>query len=215
MSELARLSPEEAVQLQHEMAGKIIERDVMDQRRIRNVCGVDVSYRGKHAFACAVVLERKTMLEVKSVSIHTEARSPYIPGLFFLREAPAVLEVLKHVPDYDVLMVDAHGLLHPRRFGLACYIGVKMNKPTIGVGKNLLCGKVVRRGMSHVVTLNGKKTGVVLRTGTKPVYVSVGHMISLNTAAKIVSESMKYRIPEPLRLAHIRAKQMSRDQLEA
>ncbi|MGH9922437.1 MAG: endonuclease V, partial [Nitrososphaerales archaeon] len=132
------------------------------------------------------------------------------PGLLFLRESEPILAVLDKLHDYDLLMVDGHGLLHPRRFGIACYIGVKIDRPTIGVGKSLLCGTVVRKNNSQTVLLDGKKLGTVLKTNSKPIYVSIGHKVSLRTASKIVKEVTKYRIPEPLRLADINSRKMAR-----
>ena len=191
------------------MAKKVVKHDVIDQQKIKHICGVDVSYRGNRACSCAVVVERKSLAIVDSTCNESRVENPYIPGLLFLREAEPVLAALEKLHDYDLLMIDGHGLLHPRRFGIACYIGVKVNKPTIGIGKSLLCGNVVERNDSQIVLLDGKKLGMVLKTNSKPIYVSVGHKISLRTAAKIVKEVTKYRIPEPLRLADINSRKMA------
>ena len=205
-----RLSVEDAIKLQQRMAKKVVKHDVIDQQKIKHICGVDVSYRGNRACSCAVVVERKSLAIVDSTCNESRVENPYIPGLLFLREAEPVLAALEKLHDYDLLMIDGHGLLHPRRFGIACYIGVKVNKPTIGVGKSLLCGNVVERNDSQIVLLDGKKLSMVLKTNSKPIYVSVGHKISLRTAAKIVKEVTKYRIPEPLRLADINSRKMWR-----
>lgn len=194
------------------MAKHVLKHDVIDQKKIKYICGVDVSYRNNKAFSCAVVVERKTLTVVDTACHESSVKNPYIPGLLFLREAEpilAVLEKLEH--NYDLLMIDGHGLLHPRRFGLACYIGVKVDKPTIGIGKSLLCGTVVKRYGSQIVLLDGKKMGVVVKTNAKPIYVSVGHKISLRTAAGMVKELTKYRVPEPLRLADINSRRMARE----
>ncbi len=202
------ISPAEAVKLQQRMAKRVISHDVVDEHRIRRICGVDVSYRGDEAFACAVVVDRKSLAVIDTACKRSRVRSPYIPGLFFLREAGPILTALEGLgEDYDALFVDGHGLLHPRRFGLACHIGLEVGKPTVGVGKSLLCGRVVENDDISTIMLDGKKLGVAL--GKKwPVYVSVGHMISLRTAVKLVRETSKYKMPEPLRLAHLGARRM-------
>ena len=192
------------------MAKEVVKHDVVDQKQIKLVCGVDVSYRNNKAFSCAVVIERKTLDIVESAYCESTVENPYIPGLLFLREAEPIFSVLEKLNDYDLLLVDGHGLLHPRRFGIACYVGVKVNKPTIGVGKSLLCGSVVEKNNSKVVLLDGKNLGIVLKTSSKPIYVSVGHKISLKTASKIVKEVTRYRIPEPLRLADINSRKIAK-----
>jgi len=204
------LSVEDAIKLQQQMAKNVVKHDVIDQQKIKYICGVDVSYCGNRAFSCAVVVERKSLAIVGSACNESKVKNPYIPGLLFLREAEPVLTVLEKLDHtYDLLMVDGHGLLHPRRFGVACYIGVKIDKPTIGIGKSLLCGNVVERNGSQIVLLDGKKLGMVLKTNSKPIYVSTGHKISLRTAVKIAKEVTKYRIPEPLRLADINSRKMA------
>ncbi|MGH9934286.1 MAG: endonuclease V [Nitrososphaerales archaeon] len=204
------LTVEEAIRLQQKMADDVVKHDVIEQQKIKHICGVDVSYRGNKAFSCAVVIERKSLAVVESAYNESIVENPYIPGLLFLRESEPILAVLDKLHDYDLLMVDGHGLLHPRRFGIACYIGVKIDRPTIGVGKSLLCGTVVRKNNSQSVLLDGKKLGIVLKANSKPIYVSIGHKVSLRTASKIVKEVTKYRIPEPLRLADINSRKMAR-----
>lgn len=200
------LTIDDAIKLQTKLASKVIKHDVINYDRIRYVCGVDVSYRNDKAFACAVVIDKNNFDLIDSISSITKIQSPYIPGLFFLRESESIFSVLKGLR-YDVLMVDGHGILHPRQFGLACYIGMKVNKPTIGVAKNLLCGNVRKNG---AVLLNGKIAGYAVKTNAKPVYVSIGHKIGLRTAVKLVKEVAKYRIPEPLRLADINSRKMAK-----
>ncbi len=193
------------------MAKNVVKHDIIDQKKIQCICGVDVSYRGNEAFSCAVVIERKSLDLVDSACNESTVENPYIPGLFFLREAKPVLSVLKKLGHaYDLLMVDGHGLLHPRRFGIACYIGMSVDKPTIGIGKSLLCGSVIERNNSQIVLLEGKKLGVVLKTNGKPIYVSIGHKIGLRTAVELVKEVTRYRIPEPLRLADILSRRLAK-----
>ena len=134
---------------------------------------------------------------------------PYVPGLLSFREAPAViaaLRKLRHEP--DAIMCDAQGYAHPRRFGLACHIGVIAGRPTVGCAKSLLIGQYREpaslRGSHSALRHGGERIGTVLRTRSevKPVFVSVGHMIDLASAERLVLRSaVQYRLPEPTRLA--------------
>lgn len=202
------LSTNDAIALQVKLAKKIIKHDVIKYNKIRRICGVDVSYRNGRAFGSAVVIDKHDLSVISSTCKMTRVEQPYVPGLLFLRESEPILSVLNELGnDYDVLMIDGHGVLHPRGCGLASYVGIKVNKPTIGVAKNLLCGNM--RGTD--VLLNGRIAGCALKTHEKPIYVSVGHRISLKTAVKLVKEVSKHRIPEPLRLADINSRRMARD----
>jgi len=200
------LTIDDAIKLQKKLAGKVIKHDVINYDKIRYICGVDVSYRDDRAFTCAVVIDKHNFDLIDSISSIIKIQTPYIPSLFFLRESEPIFSVLKGLR-YDVLMVDGHGILHPRQFGLACYIGMKVNKPTIGVAKSILCGNVRKNGS---ILLNGKIAGYAVKTDAKPVYVSIGYKISLRTAVKLVREVTKCRIPEPLRLADINSRKMAK-----
>jgi deoxyribonuclease V len=134
---------------------------------------------------------------------------PYIPGLFVLREYKPIINVLQLVKnEFQILLVDGHGVLHPRRCGLASYIGVMINKPTIGVAKSLLCG-FVRKDKS--IEFAGDVLGFQVQScDKKHIYVSIGHQISLGTAVKIVKELTRIGqwIPEPLRISDISSKRL-------
>lgn len=140
-----------------------------------------------------------------------EVRFPYIPGYLAFREAPAILKALSRVKTrIDLLMIDGHGIAHPRRMGIASHIGVIKDIPTIGVAKSLLVGKFeepgYKRGSYSLLKDGDEVIGVTLRTrdGVKPVFVSIGHRVSLDSAITITLKSTKgYRIPEPTRIAHI------------
>ncbi|MFQ6025338.1 MAG: endonuclease V [Nitrosopumilaceae archaeon] len=197
-----------AISLQLEIAKKVISRNLFSSK-IKYISGVDVSYKNNIAYCSAVILEKDTLRPVESVDKTLKVKYPYIPGLFMLRESDPILSTLKLLKHrFDVLLVDGHGRLHPRRCGLACFIGVKGNKPVIGVAKNLLCG-VEKRDR---VIIDNKILGNVIKKGKKKTYVSVGHKISLKTAAKLVRELIKddHWYPEPLRIAHINSKKMKR-----
>lgn len=203
------VSPRRAVAVQRELAGRV--RAVKPRRAIRLVAGLDSAFSadGRHCIGGAVVwdLARQQVAE-RRVALRA-ARFPYVPGLLSFREAPALLAALRALRTApDALMCDGHGLAHPRRFGIACHLGVIVGLPTIGCAKSRLIGEYVepgrRRGARSPLVDGDERLGTVLRTreGVKPVFVSVGHRIDLLTAERIVLESaIRYRLPEPTRLA--------------
>ena len=192
----------DAVRLQKEIAKKVVAKD--DFRDIRLVCGVDVAYSGDMAYCSAVVMD-KGFNVVESVDSQSAITHPYIPGLLMLREAEPIFHTLKKLKSgFDVLMVDGHGLLHPRRCGLACYAGVTLGCPAIGVAKSLLCGKQRQDGY---IELDGEILGYAL--GRKS-YVSVGNKISLKSAVAIAKQFTKTGIPEPLKIADANSKLQKR-----
>jgi deoxyribonuclease V len=170
---------------------------------IRRIGGVDCSYIGdQYVIAGLVVIEYDTLQPIYRTFEVQKLDFPYIPGFLAYREAPAMIgavEKAKIKP--DVLMVDGFGINHPRRCGIACHVGIKLDMPTIGVGKSFLCGKI----FGDDIHQDGKKVGMLVYADStkKPVYVSAGHKISLETAVSIVSRCfIKGKIPEPTRLAH-------------
>ena len=200
---MRKLSIPDAVKLQLQESSNVIKRDVVDQGKIKRICGVDVAYRDNKAFSSAVVVRRDTLDIIDSACVMRKVQYPYVPGLLFLRESEPILAVLKKLKDdYDALMVDGHGLLHPRRFGIACYIGVKIDKPTVGVGKSLLCGSIAEREGSQAVLLDGEIVGAVLKTKGKPIYVSVGHKVSLTDSVRIVRSCLTEEGLKPVVEAH-------------
>ena len=191
----------DAVKLQQDIAKQVVDRD--DFGEIKSICAVDVAYDDRYAYCSAVVLSRSDE-PIESASSTSRIDSPYIPGLLMLRESPPILLTLSKLRnDYDVLLVDGHGLLHPRRCGIASYLGVKLDKPTIGIAKSLLCGKVKRNGS---VELDGEILGHAMGVGKKSIYVSVGHRISLGTAISLVSELGKGATPEAMMQADANSK---------
>jgi len=136
---------------------------------------------------------------VESVGTKSTVTHPYIPGLLMLREAEPIFQTIRALKnDYDLLLVDGHGQLHPRKCGLACYVGVTLDKPAIGVAKSRLCGTVRHDGF---IELGGEVLGCLLGK----LYISVGHRVSLKTAVEIVKLGT-----EPLRLADIHSKAQKR-----
>jgi deoxyribonuclease V len=191
------LTYSDAIKLQKEIAKKVVAKDSFG--RIKRVCGVDIAYSGGSAYCSAVVMDGQSVIE--SVDTETAVTYPYVPGLLMLRETDPILHALGMLKSsYDLLMVDGHGLLHPRKCGLACYIGVTLDRPTIGVAKSRLCGTVRPDGF---VELGGEILGFAI---SRKLYVSVGHRISLKTAIAIVKEIGT----KPLRLADVNSKAQKR-----
>ena len=188
----------DAILLQEKTAKEVISAKD-DFGDILRICGVDVAYSGSSnaAYCSAVIMDRNMQYLVESIDVQTVVNHPYVPGLLMLREAEPIFYTLKLLKNsYDLLLVDGHGLLHPRKCGLACFVGVTLNKPTIGVAKSLLCGAVRPDGF---VELDGELLGYAI---SKKIYISVGHRITLKTAVDLVKEIGI----EPLRLADINSK---------
>lgn len=205
-------------ELQRELAGKVIEQD--DFGPLEVIGGVDVSYdRGSQLLYAAVVTLNAQTGEVCEVGrFQGLATAPYVPGFLSFREGPAVIHALATLSrPPDLLFCDGHGRAHPRRFGLACHLGIALNLPTLGAAKSLLVGAhrdlPLARGKTVLLQDGGETIGLVLRTrdGVRPIYISVGHRISLSTAASLVlAWSKGYRIPEPTRLAHLEVNRLRR-----
>lgn len=196
-------------ELQRAVAKKVQTHHALE-KETTYVCGIDVAYRKYLSFCSAVLLNKNNMKVKESVNATLIVKNPYIPSFFMIRECEPITNILKLLKtDFDVLLVEGHGVLHPRRCGLASYIGVTANKPTIGVAKTLLCGSV---RPDNFVELNGVVSGYkMIKQGMKPVYVSVGHKIDLASAITVVGQLVKHeeRIPEPLRLADINSKKLA------
>jgi len=183
-----------------------------DGAPVRRVAGVDVGFedQGRITRAAAVVLEFPGLALLEQAIARRPATFPYVPGLLSFREAPAVLDALERLATPpDVLLCDGQGIAHPRRFGIACHLGVLTGLPSIGVAKSRLIGThgpvPDRRGAWCPLCDNGEIVGAVLRTraGVKPLYVSVGHRVSLDTAVALVLRcTTRYRLPETTRAAH-------------
>lgn len=173
------------------------------------VTGIDVAYAKDIAAGCVVVSNNYTKEIIDSLVIIREIESDYIPGFFQLREGPIVIELVQSLETQGTILVDGNGILHPRRFGLASYLGIKMDVQTIGVAKRLMLGEVgPRRGDSAEIIQDCEVLGKVLWLNErKPIYVSIGHRVTLDTAAKIVTESSVDGYPEVLRRAHKMSKE--------
>lgn len=233
------LTPKEAVALQRHLAGQVRTDLKLDcPRRIAGV-DVAYLPKSKESIATAVVLQWSPSASDASAGVQprpasggggprtsagrgsgwpvvewTSARIPtpfpYVPGLLSFREAPAILaafEKLKQQP--ELVFVDGHGLAHPRRFGIACHLGLWLRIPTIGIGKSRLCGEFPpagdEKGACSPLTHRGECIGMVLRsrTSVRPIFVSVGYGLPLDVCVRwTLRVTPRYRLPEPIRQAH-------------
>ncbi len=176
----------------------------------RLLCGLDVAYEAKWAVAVAAVWDAETR-EVTEIGSRTgTVEVSYIPGLLGFREGPLVTKAassLKVKP--DVFLVDGHGLAHPRRFGLACHVGLALNKPTVGVAKSRLYGEA---GSGKIVGPSGEAVGAVLQTDFGRTYfISVGHRIGLEDVVPVVKGCIVGGYPVPLRVAHLECVRLRRN----
>jgi len=206
---VSKISNSETILLQNKLALKVITKNILP-KKIKRVCGVDVSYRNDFAYCSAVILDKNNLNVIESKNSKLKSTAKYIPGLFMLKESKPILHTIKKLEkSFDILLVDGNGQLHPRQCGLACYIGLKLDKPIIGVAKSLLCGK--ERSDSKV-EYKGKVLGYEIKQNKKKIYVSVGHKINLKTAVKIIKELIVNGnwYPEPLRIADFNSKQISK-----
>ena len=211
---MPRLNPKFSVKKAHEMqlrmSKKLLFEDTLPET-VDYVAGVDVAYLEGTSVCAVAVLDASTLSQVEVQVAHVQTRFPYIPTLLSFREIPPAYSAIKKLHSKpDVFMVDGQGFAHPYGLGFASHLGLILDKPTIGVAKSLLCGRVEQNAEGGWAPLmyKGEIIGaeVVTKQGTKPVYVSVGHRVSLKRATKIVLECTgKYRLPEPIRRAHIAA----------
>ncbi len=202
------LSPNEAIALQKQLAGQVSRRNELGN--ILYVAGVDVGFKENIATASVAILEYPSLALFESRTASLPVSFPYIPGLLSFREIPVVLAALEKIETRpDIIICDGQGIAHPRRFGIACHLGVITGIPTIGAGKTRLLGTHLEPGeekgcLSPLID-KSEVIGAVLRTRAhvKPIYVSIGHKVDLETAIScVLSCTTKYRLPETTRWAH-------------
>ena len=210
------LNPQDAKKLQEQLRNSVSLKNGF--KEIDTVCGIDVAFNENYAYAVAILLSYPNLEVIEERHSETVLSYPYIPGLLVFREGPAILSCLDELENEpDLLMLDGQGIAHPRGFGIACHIGVILGKPTIGCAKSKLVGKYEepdrKRGAFSFLFNDNQKIGTVLRTrtGVKPIFVSPGHLIDLETSAKIaLTCSIRYRIPEPLRIADKKSRKLAK-----
>ncbi|MEE8413252.1 MAG: deoxyribonuclease V [Dehalococcoidales bacterium] len=205
-----QLTTTQAKEIQHQLAARVSGNNEVSNPHF--IAGVDISVKkGQEIATGTVVVLNYPELEVVEFKVaRGRLDFPYIPGFLSFREAPLTLaacEQLSITP--DLILVDGHGVAHPRRFGLASHLGLFLDIPTIGCAKSLLCGNYeepgIKPGSYADIMDKGEIIGAVLRTkpGVKPVYVSTGHKIDRQTAIHWIMKCCRgYRLPEPTRLAH-------------
>ncbi len=204
------VTPAQAIALQKALRNEVVTRDQFSP--VTAVAGVDVGFeeQGKVTRAAVAVLSFPGLVLQEYAIARRATVFPYIPGLLSFREIPAVLDALQQLRRLpDLLLCDGQGLAHPRRFGIACHLGVLTDLPAIGVAKSRLVGThgplADDKGSRQVLYDKGEIIGSVLRTrrGVRPLYISVGHRISLETAVDYVLRcTTRYRLPETTRAAH-------------
>jgi deoxyribonuclease V len=187
------------------LSQKIITEDRLPQK-INRIAGVDVAYTDEVAIGAVAVLDFKSLELLELQTATNKVNFPYIKTLLSFREIPPAvtcIKKLKLMP--DVLLADGQGIAHPYRCGFASHLGLAIGKPTIGVAKSRLIGEPTTIAGQVFLVQKGQIIGSVVTTkeGSKPVYVSVGHLTSLRTAVKIAKQCVRNsRIPEPLLQAH-------------
>ena len=208
-----QVSTAEALDIQRRLARQVSRSSQVITPRF--IAGVDISAEKAQGMAtgAVVVLEYPELELVETQVVQGRPNFPYVPGLLSFRESPLTLaacEKLTITP--DLILVDGQGIAHPRRLGLASHLGLLLDTPTIGCAKSLLCGQHEEPGFdagSYIEVVDkGETIGVALRTraGVKPIYVSIGHKVDLETAIYWVMNCCRgYRLPEPTRLAHLAA----------
>ncbi|WP_051340393.1 deoxyribonuclease V [Azospirillum halopraeferens] len=199
----------EARAVQERLRTRVVARD--DVGPLRRLAAVDAHYSEADRLTWAAVAEvdPATLELTRSVLLARPTSFPYVTGLLSFREVPAMAAALAMLPEPpDLVLVDGQGMAHPRRFGLACHLGVVTGLPTVGVAKSRLVGRFdppgLARGSSSPMYHRKEMVGVALRTrdGTNPLFVSVGHRVGLQTAVELVLRvTPKWRLPEPIRLA--------------
>jgi deoxyribonuclease V len=202
-----------AVALQTELAGRADASARLD--RFEFVAGCDIAYHltEPRLFAAVCVLRADTLAVVEEAVVECETNFPYVPGLLSFREIPALLAAFVQVRQTpDVVMLDGQGIAHPRRFGLACHLGLWLARPCVGCAKSWLIGEYDEPGPlagdATPLAINGDEVGAVVRSaaGAKPVFVSPGHLLDVGTATNVVRATLSgYRHPAPTRAAHMAA----------
>lgn len=203
------VTPKRAIAIQLELAPRVVRRGRIRSPRL--LAGFDLSFipDRNQCIAGVVVWDNRLGRVVEQHVLRRPVRFPYVPGLLSFREAPAILAVIERLLcTPDVFVFDGQGFAHPRRFGLACHVGLLIERPSLGCAKSLLIGACkmpgVGRGSTSSIQHQGECIGMAVRTRdrVKPVFVSIGHRLSLEAAVEITLQAGNgYRLPEPTRLA--------------
>lgn len=210
------LNAQQAIALQKELAGQVVDDVDLPLSAITTIAGIDVSVKNDMSTAAVVILSFPDFRVIESIQATMPTPFPYIPGLLSFREIPVILRAFADIQTApDVLMVDGMGKIHPRKFGIACHLGLWLNLPSLGVGKTPFIGTydepAPQKGAMSNILYHDEVLGMALRTrdNVNPLYISVGHKLNLESAVAITLACVtKYRQPEPIRHAHHTAGEM-------
>ena len=215
-----QLAPRDAIAVQQALRGQVRRAEL---KNVEHVVGLDCAFSAERVYAVAVVWSITDARVVETRGASGPLEFPYVPGLLSFRELPVLLKVLRRVRSrVDAVLCDGQGIAHPRRFGIASHLGVILDQPSVGCAKSRLIGEhdtvPLRRGAKRVLRadFDGKPetigSVVCTRTGVKPVYVSPGHRCDFDSAVRLVLEcAVRYRLPEPTRLADRLVAEFKRD----
>jgi len=203
------VNPQEAIKIQKDLKSNISLKKSFS--KINKIAGADVSYYQNKMIAGVVIFEFPNLKTIERQSFISTVTFPYIPGLLTFREGPSLLAAFKKIKnDPDIILFDGQGIAHPRRMGIATHLGLFLDKPTIGCAKSKLSGKYTSVGEEkgdYTLLKEGKEVlGAVLRTRrkVKPIFISPGYKIDLSNSIEITLKCIvKYRLPVPVREAHI------------
>ncbi|RLE45183.1 hypothetical protein DRJ22_04955 [Candidatus Woesearchaeota archaeon] len=200
---MKKVNFDELKSIQRKVAKEVLTDDTIKPENIKLVAGFDVAYAKDKAVCACAVMDIKEMKVVERKHIVTKIPMNYVPGFLAFREGPPIAQLFYELEaDPDVLLIDGHGIAHPQKCGTASFVGVEVAKPTIGIAKGLLFGEV-----KDDKIMNGEEIiGALVKTKehAKPLYISAGHMISLETAIDLVKKLVvpPHKMPEPLHVAH-------------
>jgi len=208
---------EKYLKIQEEMRKDLLIENRID--KIERIAGVDQAFPNrKNVISCIVVLDAYEMSLIEKRFSIKETDFPYIPGLLSFREGPSIIDAYKKLKNKpDLLLIDGHGIAHPRRMGIASYIGIKLDIPTIGVAKRRLIGmykEPKNEGEATKLIDDNKVIGYVLKSKNKcnPIFISPGYKIDIETSLRIVRNCLrKHKLPEPIRLAHLFVNERKRE----
>lgn len=210
------------MRIQEELKSKVIVESELEDLEL--ITAVDTAYNDKnnHLYAAAVTLRYSDLSNVERVSAELEVQFPYIPALLAFREGPVILKVLSRLSTKpDLIIFAGHGIAHPRSFGMASHLGLITDIPSIGCARKCLVGDYLvpagRKGSCTSLFISDVEIGLVFRTkeDVKPMFISPGHKCGIRDAMDIISNSLtSYRMPEPLRLAHLLASRFKRSVAE-
>lgn len=202
---------QKAVALQKFLSSLVRKEGRID--RLKSIVGLDVAYVGDTGVAVAALLEYPSLTLKEYVVVRGYVPIPYIPGLLAFREAPLLIKAYEKLGiDADLVVVDGHGITHPRKFGIASHIGVVLDVPSIGAAKKILVGGVIEvHGRKYLTTIDNELGAIVVERGKKKVYLSIGHKISLEEVEKLIPKIFKtHDLPEPTYIADLITKKERR-----